>query len=830
MNTKEKTQKNKKTAAKSEGRIRVFKSISGKLVLLGTVAILSTVILGVTGISLINRNNGNAKVLEDINKISLLQNGNETSEVSFLYNLDNSNNETIVSNLESMQKAAADAEKYAGSANKDNIVTIAKDIDQNLQNMQTLVTLYQDRSFKSDSGLYAQFLGEDENLTNCFTQMEAETEWVDGTWNDVELGGLETVSVDGKTYRVFHSETEVPKVGNRDYIVIRVGNSGVKYTGNIYINNIQFDGNTALDLSGITEESLAKSYGEAYENLAKTSFGGKDSLTYKAKFSDASEDWQEASIEIPLAGYSLKSFGKVGFDLYFEETQTPLLRAAVAYNVKYLFGDNLSALNQMFADYSKAVAEGQEVTDQSAAIESKIAELRDAIDNYSMMDDVIASGTGSMDKISETFKQIQTSDAQIVQLKSDNNKVNAELTELASAVRDQVEKQNAASKISMMILIVVVFVVGLVLIVLLTLFVIVSVRRSITGFKDTLTGISEGKLSVRAKIGTGDEFDVFGKSLNNMADTLTGTLRHVNSAADELNNSGARLEEMAQSTSQTSEQIQTSIHGIASGATEQAENVEDSTNQIQSMGELMEQMVENVSQLDHSAENMEQASEEAKSILNELSESNVRMTEGVSKIADQIETTNQSVQEIREAVSLISSIASQTNLLSLNASIEAARAGEAGRGFAVVASEIQQLADQSNKSADQIYGVISTLTADFQQTMQIMENVQAATAEQNEKLEATQKQFLIVGEGISVSRSETSMIKQLIEECNQARIHISELMMNLSAISEENAASTTETADAMKTLNETFNELLSASQRFAELSSGLEQDMKSFEF
>lgn len=830
MKTKEKSKTAGKPVTKSAGRIRVFKSISGKLVLLGTVAILTTVILGVTGISLINRNNGNAKVLEDINKISLLQNGNETAEVSFLYNLDNSNNETIVGNLETMQKAATDAQKYAGSANRENISTIAKDIDQNLQNMQTLVTLYQDRSFKTDSGMYAQFLGEDENLNNCFTQMEAESEWVDGAWNEVQLGELKTTTVDGKTYRLLHCEMDVPQAGNRDYIVLRVGNNGVKYSGDVFVNDIKFDGSTQLDLSTMAVEDLSKSYGEAFENLAISAFGGKDSLTYKAKFSDATQDWMEASIEIPLSGYTLKDFGKVSFDMYFEDTQTPLLKVAVAYNGKYVFTDNLTALNKMFAEYSKSVAEGQEVADQATAIESKIAEIKDAISNYSVMDDAIASGTGSMDKIAEVFKQIQTDDAQIIQLKSENNKINEELTSLSSAVRDQVEKQNDASKTSMMILIGVVFVVGLVLIVLLTLFVIVSVRRSITGFKDTLTGISEGKLSVRAKTGTGDEFDVFGKSLNNMADTLTGTLRHVNSAADELNSSGARLEEMAQSTSQTSEQIQTSIHGIASGATEQAENVEDSTNQIQGMGELMEQMVENVSQLDHSAENMEQASEEAKSILNELSESNVRMTEGVSKIADQIETTNQSVQEIREAVSLISSIASQTNLLSLNASIEAARAGEAGRGFAVVASEIQQLADQSNKSAEQIYGVINTLTTDFQQTMQIMESVQAATAEQNEKLEATQKQFVIVGEGISVSRSETSMIKRLIEECNQARIHISELMMNLSAISEENAASTTETADAMRTLNETFNELLSASQRFAELSSGLEQDMKSFEF
>ena len=819
-----------KQGVNSHGKIHIFKSISGKLIMLGTVAIVTTLILGITGISLINKNNGNNKVLEDINKISLLQNSNETAEISFLYNLDNTNNDKIVENLQTMSTVAKDAGKYAGSGYKKDITAISEDVEKNLQNVQELVKLYQERSFTTDSGLYAQFLAEDETLNDCFSQMASEAEWVDGAWTEVELSGLKTTEVDGKKYRVYHCQTDVPGAGNRDYLVLRVGNNGIKYTGNIYISDIKFDGSTELDLSQMTVDDLSKSYGEGYENLNITSFQGKNSVTYTGKFSDSTEDWKEASVEIPLAGYSLPDYKKLTFDIYFEDTQTPMVKVAVAYNGKYAFADNLAELNTMFAEYSKVVAEGGEVADQAAAIEAKIAEIKTGISTYSMLADAVSAGTGAMDKIDTTFKQIQEADASIINLKKENIELNKELTQLASQVREKVEKQNASSKTSMMILIGVVFVVGLALIVLLTLFVIVSVRRSINGFKSTLTGISEGKLSVRAKTGSGDEFDVFGRSLNSMADTLTGTLKHVNDAADELNSSGAKLEQMAQSTSQTSEQIQTSIHGTASGATEQAENVEDSTNQIQGMGELMEQMVQNVNQLDVSAENMEQASEEAKQILNELSQSNLKMTDGVGKIAEQIETTNQSVQEIREAVSLISSIASQTNLLSLNASIEAARAGEAGRGFAVVASEIQQLADQSNQSADKIYEVINTLTKNFQQTMQIMEDVRTSTAEQNEKLEATQKQFVIVGDGISVSRSETSMIKELIEECNQVRIHVSEIMMNLSAISEENAASTTETADAMRTLNETFNELLSASERFVQLSSGLEQDMKSFEF
>ena len=159
---------------------------------------------------------------------------------------------------------------------------------------------------------------------------------------------------------------------------------------------------------------------------------------------------------------------------------------------------------------------------------------------------------------------------------------------------------------------------------------------------------------------------------------------------------------------------------------------------------------------------------------------------------------------------------------------EAARAGEAGRGFAVVASEIQQLAEQSNKSADSIFGIITNLINEFKETLDTMAEVETATNDQNQKLTDTQKQFEIVNEGIAQSRDKTAVIKGAISECNRVRNTVSEIMLNLSAISEENAASATETATAMQKLNTTISELLQESQKLLTISSQLEQDMTFF--
>ena len=123
---------------------------------------------------------------------------------------------------------------------------------------------------------------------------------------------------------------------------------------------------------------------------------------------------------------------------------------------------------------------------------------------------------------------------------------------------------------------------------------------------------------------------------------------------------------------------------------------------------------------------------------------------------------------------------------------------------------------------------ITNLTDNFQNTMSVMDEVVQATLEQNEKLNETQTQFDIVRGGIDQSRDKTSVIKSSIEECNKVIINVNQLMINLSAISEENAASTTETADSMQTLNCTINDLLNESKKLLAASSDLEKDMQSF--
>lgn len=808
-------------------KVSILSSIRGKLLVLGCVSIATTVILGLTGIYLINSSNSNNQVLADINQINLLQNENQTLDVSFLYDLDTSYNDTKMDNLNQMNSAAEDALKHTKSSFRSDLTQISDDIDTTISNSSDLFSAIIERGFSTDSGMYADFMASDEALEGCFSDMGEESDWIDGTWTDAALASAEIVNADGVNYHHVTYSTAWEGNGKRNYLIVRVGGNGIEYTGKVFINNIVVNDSETVDLSALTASDLSKSYGE-YTDLDAATFNNTPSICYQAGFSGSNPDWQETSVEIPIEGCSFDACQKVSVDLYFEDTQAPTLRTAVALNEKYDFASNLDGLNDDFASYSKSVAEGNDSTEAASKIQSRLTEMKENIGLYVVNSDVAAAGTSALSQKEDAFHSMQDYDQNIIELKSKNNEINNNLTSLTSDVRSTIEKQTEDSRITMTALIGIVFVIGAVLIVAILLYVTASIQKSVGSFRHTLSDISNGNMTVRAATGKGDEFDIFGHSLNQMADKLTATLKSVVQIAGDLKVSGSSLEQMAQSTNETSSQIDLAITGIADGATNQAEDVEQTTHQITDLGNFMDDMVSNVGELDNTSAHMKDASDEAFQILNGLSASNQKTTDGINKISDLIHTTNNSVQEIKEAVSLISSIASQTNLLSLNASIEAARAGDAGKGFAVVASEIQQLADQSDKSADTIYQVITNLTENFQNTMSVMDEVVQATLEQNEKLNETQTQFDIVRGGIDQSRDKTSVIKASIEECNKVIINVNELMINLSAISEENAASTTETANSMQILNRTINELLAESQKLLAASSALEKDMQSF--
>lgn len=372
--------------------------------------------------------------------------------------------------------------------------------------------------------------------------------------------------------------------------------------------------------------------------------------------------------------------------------------------------------------------------------------------------------------------------------------------------------------------------VGVASLILIVLFVY-PIKKGIVAANHAVQALAEGDLITEIDPGAlkrKDELGEMSRETNQLKEQLVRILTKVHEGSASLLKAGNELSHLASQTSQTADEISQAVEDISRGAVSQADEIDTVSHNIMSMGEEIAGIVNGVAELDHTSEEMEISRSSTMTIVDTLSASNQKTQDAIAKIGEQIKTTNDSANKINEAIQIITSIAEETNLLSLNASIEAARAGEQGRGFAVVANQIQKLAEQSNDSSQKIAETIAQLIQDSNKTVDVMQDVEQIINEESTKLLQTRTEFENVSRGIERSRSETEGIKGRTASCDNSRQSVVDTVTNLSAISEENAASTQQTTASMQELNATINMLAEEAGSLTQLSEALDQEVNYF--
>lgn len=312
-----------------------------------------------------------------------------------------------------------------------------------------------------------------------------------------------------------------------------------------------------------------------------------------------------------------------------------------------------------------------------------------------------------------------------------------------------------------------------------------------------LEAVADGNLAVAADIRALERKDEIGgmvRAVNKLKEDLVLLIGQIVGKSNQVYEESESLNMKTESTAEMVGQVEKAVGEIATGAGSQAEETQAATENIMLMGNMVEDTNAEVGSLEENSNQIKIASDTATVILKELNDINTKVTEAIDIIYRQTNTTNESALKIREATNLITSIAEETNLLSLNASIEAARAGEQGRGFAVVAGQIQKLAEQSDESARQIEQITNLLIHDSQEAVATMNEIQEIMKQQNEKVNQTDETFGEVKTGIDQSIASIQAIAKQTRQLDEARVKVIDVVQNLSAIAEENAASTEETS------------------------------------
>ena len=338
-----------------------------------------------------------------------------------------------------------------------------------------------------------------------------------------------------------------------------------------------------------------------------------------------------------------------------------------------------------------------------------------------------------------------------------------------------------------------------------------------------LTGNLEGKIAQR-----NDELGAMVRNTNIAMDAFRNSMLSVKNTTDAVESGSSDMKDKTENAVNANEQVATAIGNVAAEVSQQASAVDQMIENVASLADAgkavstaVEEALQYMKQLDGNSADM-------KAKMESMSEESAHMDVNVQEISEKIDVTSKGIQEMETILGSIEEIASETNLLALNASIEAARAGDAGRGFAVVADSIKGLSENTSNELENIRKIISTLVENFKECEKCIELVVKSNQSSTESTKDVIESFRIINNDVVSTNEKLTVVHETDEKMMKDIMEIDSQVKVIGQAAESNAAATQEITASSEELTALLTNISSTCNSMTGYVDNLVKDMNQF--